>query len=308
MDFFRFRDTIIWFRTTNRQPPSAFGIRSVRGLQQSTKDGGRILGQILREHRGFGRQIFLLAKNELIKTYKAALLGPLWAVIKPLTTLLVFWFAFDIGIRGGTNVVAGYPRFVFMLTAFVPWFFMSDAITGGAKAIRTNSQFVTKITFPVSAIITFTMLSKLYIHLMLCALMYLYLVIAGYMPSVYNLQFFLYCPLMFAFFTALAWSTAPMSSFSRDFENLIASSITALMWMSGIMWDSYSLDIPWLKTLMLWNPINFFANGYRKAFLYHQWVTQQPEELYIFLAELALIVVLGAWNYQRLRTRLPDIL
>ncbi len=265
------------------------------------------MGQILREHKGFGRQIFLLSKNELIKTYKAALLGPLWAVIKPLFTLLVFWFAVQIGMRGSSQI-AGYDRFLFMLTGFVPWFFMSDAITGGSKAIRTNSQFVTKITFPVSAIVTFTMLSRLYVHLMLCVLMYVYLLVAGVTPSVYNLQFFLYCPLMFLFFTCLAWSTAPMSSFSRDFENLISSTMTGLFWLSGIMWDSYSINIPWLKTLMIFNPVNFFANGYRKAFLYHQWLTDRPQETYIFLGELAVILLLGAWNYSRLRKRLPDIL
>ncbi len=266
------------------------------------------MGQILREHKGFGRQIFLLSKNELIKTYKAALLGPLWAVIKPLTTLLVFWFAFSIGIRKGTEIVAGYPRFLFMLTGFIPWFFISDAITGGSKSIRTNSQFVTKISFPVSAIVTYTMLSRLYVHLMLCVFMYLYLLSQGILPSLYNLQFFLYCPLMFLFFLSLAWSTAPMSVFSRDFENMISSSITALMWLSGIMWDTYSLEIPWLRTLMLFNPVNYFVNGYRKAFLYHEWFTQRPLETYIFLAELAVIVLLGAWNYSRLRKRLPDIL
>ena len=53
--------------------------------------------QIFKEHKGFGKQIFLLAKNELIKTYKGAVIGPFWAVIKPAFTLFVYWFAFQIG-------------------------------------------------------------------------------------------------------------------------------------------------------------------------------------------------------------------
>ena len=40
-------------------------------------------------------------------------------------------------------------------------------------------------------------------------------------PSVYNLQFFFYCPLMVIFFVALTWSTAPMAAFSKDFEKYI---------------------------------------------------------------------------------------
>ena len=39
-----------------------------------------LLFTIFKEHKGFGKQILLLAKNELIKTYKGAVIGPLWAV------------------------------------------------------------------------------------------------------------------------------------------------------------------------------------------------------------------------------------
>ena len=43
--------------------------------------------QIPKEHIGFGRQTFMLAKEDLIKTYKGAVIGPLWAVMKPLFQL-----------------------------------------------------------------------------------------------------------------------------------------------------------------------------------------------------------------------------
>ena len=155
---------------------------------------------------------------------------------------------------------------------------------------------------------TFTGLSRLYTHLLLCVIMYAYLLIKGPGPSIYNLQFFLYCPLMLMFFICLSWITAPLAAFSRDFENLINSIMTGIFWLSGIMWNSYGLDIRWLRDLMLANPVNFFANGYRKAFLFHEWFFQQPKELIVFMVEFIVVVALGAWNYQRLRKRLPDIL
>lgn len=81
---------------------------------------------IFREHRHFGEQIFLLAKNELIKTYKGAVIGPFWAVVKPIFTLFVYWFAFDVGLRsaGGVKVLVNgsvetYGRFIFMLVGFI---------------------------------------------------------------------------------------------------------------------------------------------------------------------------------------------
>ena len=59
---------------------------------------------ILKEHKGFGKQILLLAKDELIKTYKGAVIGPLWAFVKPAFTIFVYWFAFSCGIKQLRNL------------------------------------------------------------------------------------------------------------------------------------------------------------------------------------------------------------
>lgn len=274
--------------------------------------------QIFKEHRHFGKQILLLAKNELIKTYKGAVIGPFWAVIKPAFTLFVYWFAFSIGIKTmgevtvnvNGDLVGTFERFTFMLVGFIPWFFITDSITQGAKCIRVNRQFVTKVSFPVSTIMTYTAVARLYVHLLLAAIMYVYVIFTQGV-SVYNLQFFLYCPLMFAFFVVLTWSTAPMSAFSNDFSNMIISIMSGIFWLSGIIYDSYAFTDElggFLKYFMLINPINFFANGYRNAFLYERWFFEYPLELIIFLVEFLVILVLGMYNYKRLRKTLPDVL
>ena len=279
--------------------------------------------QIFKEHRGFGKQILLLAKNELIKTYKGAVIGPFWAVIKPAFTLFVYWFAFSVGIRSAGDVevfingdyVDTFQRFTFMLVGFIPWFFINDGITQGAKSIRLNRQFVTKVSFPVSTIMTYTAVARLYVHLFLAAIMYVIVAFTnGVGVSIYNLQFFLYCPLMFIFFVVLTWSTAPMSAFSRDFENMIVSIMSGIFWLSGVIYNSYDMDSilifgkPILKYVMLLNPINFFANGYRNTFLYERWFFEYPLELIIFLIEFVVIFALGIYNYNRLRKTLPDVL
>ena len=295
--------------------------------------------QIFKEHQGFGKQILMLAKNELIKKYKGAVIGPLWSVVKPLFTLFVYWFAFEIGLKSAGNVTVIFPelgktggtfeysRFLFMLIGFIPWFFINESIVQGAKSIRENRQFVNKVSFPVSTIMTYTSVARLYVHIFLTALMYLYItfiggtvklpgaeeVTAGITPSIYNLQILFYMPLMFIFFLALSWSTAPMSAFSRDFENMIVSVMSGIFWLSGIIYDSYLLTgknppPTWIRHAMLCNPINFFANGYRNCFLYNRWFWEYKTELIIFLIELALVIALGIFNYNRLRKRLPDVL
>lgn len=262
---------------------------------------------ILKEHRHNAKQIMMLARTELKKDYKGAFLGAGWALVKPLFTLFIYWFAFDVGLRAGGNI-DGIPRFTFMLPGFIPWFFISDSILFGSQSIRKNRQFVVKMHFPVSNIMTFTLLAKFYVHLVLTVLMVVFLCFTGYIPTMYALQFLYYCPLMFLFFLALSWSTAPMSAFSRDFENLIKSIMTGLFWLSGVVWNTYDLPVPWLKNLMLWNPINYFVNGYRKAFVSHHWFWEYPEETIIFFVEFVAIILLGIYNYNRLRKKLPDVL
>ena len=282
-------------------------------LRHGKNNGGGFLFDIIHEHRHFGKQILLLAKNELIKTYKGAVIGPFWAVVKPMFTLFVYWFAFSIGLRNEGNVhvmIHGerldFARFLFMFVGFIPWFFINDSILMGSKSIRVNSQFVTKVSFPVSTIMTYTLLSRLFVSLILSAFMYLYvLFVKG--PSIYNIQFFFYCPFMFLFFLVLTWSTAPMSAISRDFQNAIVSIMAGIFWLSGIVYDSYGLKGIFRK-IMLFNPINFFANGYRNAFLYDRWFFEYKTELVIILAEFVGLLALGVFNYKRLRKKLPDVL
>ena len=151
--------------------------------------------QIFKEHKGFLGQIVRLAKNELIKTYKGSVIGPLWSVVKPSFTLFVYWFAFSLGFRkagdvevfiNGDTVVFG--RFLFILVGFVPWFFMQESIIHGMKSIRINRHFVTKVSFPVSTIMTYTAVARLYVHLFLTAIMYVIVAFTnGVGVSIYNL-------------------------------------------------------------------------------------------------------------------------
>lgn len=277
--------------------------------------------QIPREHRGFGKQILMLAKNDLIKTYKGAIIGPFWAVMKPLFQLFVYWFAFTIGMNGGPRgpVYDKIPFFVFAMAGFLPWCFMSDCVSRGSKCIRDNRQFVNKISFPVSAITTYTTLSKFYIHILLFALSMVYLLCTPLMGgeyvfqlSVYNFQIIGYAAAMFLFFWALTWSLAPMSAFSKDFESFIATIMSGLFWISGVCFDSYHIKNTIIQKALLFNPMTYFCNGYRKALIYNQWFFEgyyKPNyENMIFAVEFVLVLLLGVFNYNRLRKSLPDVL
>ena len=97
----------------------------------------KMLLQIIKEHIEYKNQVVKLAKSDLQKTYRGAALGWAWAIIKPTVTIFVYWFAFAIGLRMSKDV-NGYPYFLWLIAGVVPWFYMSEMITGGTDCIRKS--------------------------------------------------------------------------------------------------------------------------------------------------------------------------
>lgn len=262
---------------------------------------------IYNEHVSYKDQIVRLAKSDLIKTYRGAALGWAWAIVKPLITLLVFWFAFTVGLRHG-KPVEGYPFFLWLVAGFLPWFYMQELITGGAGCIRKYKHLVTKMRFPVSIIPTYYNLSHLYVHLALLAITIVLFMCFGHMPDVYLLQIPLYMLLMFVFFTVWGLFAGMLSAISKDFQNLVNAMSSAIFWMSGIVYNVDDIEWQWVRVLLKFNPVTVIATGYRRAFIYKKWFWTDKVSFVCFGFTL-LITLLGAlWAYRRLRKEIPDVL
>lgn len=263
--------------------------------------------EILREHIQWRHQILKLAKADIIKTYSGAALGWAWALIKPTITILVFWFAFSVGLRHG-NDVNGYPFILWLIAGIIPWFYMSEVITGGAGAIRRYKYLVTKMKFPVSTIPTFFSLSKLAIHFCLMIIVVVIFCLFGDLPDIYWLQIPIYMFLMVLFFIMWALFSSMLSSMSKDFLNLVKSLTTAIFWMSGIMWDVNEISTPWIQTVLKFNPVTFIVNGYRNAFIYKTWIWEDPYGLLYFGIVFVVMTAAAIWSYKKLIREIPDVL
>lgn len=263
--------------------------------------------QIVEEHISYKEQIFKLAKSDLIKTYRGAALGWAWAIIKPMVTLFVFWFAFSIGLRRG-KPIAGYPFFLWLEAGFLPWFYMQELITGGAGCIRKYSHLVTKMKFPISIIPTYFNISHLFTHFILLVVTIVLFVMFGFLPDVYYLQIPIYMLMMFAFFTVWALLSGLLSAISKDFQNLVTSFSQAIFWMSGILYDVDTIRHDWIRLLLKFNPVTVISGGYRKAFIYKQWFYEDPVELACYLTTLTLFTLAALWAYRKLRKEIPDVL
>ena len=263
--------------------------------------------QIINEHKGFGKQIFMLAKSDLVKKYRGAALGWAWAVVKPAMTLFVFWFAFTVGLRGG-KPVEGYPYFLWQLGGFLPWFYMRSLIPGGAACIKRYRHLVTKMRFPVSVIPTFINISELLVHILLLVITVVIFLLFGYKPDIYYLQIPLYMLMMFVSFTAWSLFAGMLSCISADFQNLIKSVSTAIFWMSGIIYDVNSIHNVYIRTVLKLNPVTTIATGYRKCFIYKEWFFEDKVGMVCYAISLVATILLAIWAYKRLRKEIPDVL
>lgn len=267
----------------------------------------KTLIKIIKEHIEYRKQIFKLAKADLVKTYRGSALGWSWAIIKPTVTIFVYWFAFAIGLRSGGKVNE-YPFFLWLISGIVPWFYMGDMITAGTGCIRKYSYLVTKMKFPVSTIPTFVSMSNLFINVILIVVVIIIFAIFGFAPDIYFLQIPFYILLSFIFFTLWSLFSSFLGAISKDFVNLVKSLMTAIFWLSGILWDANKVSIPWLRTFLKVNPITYLINGFRNCFINKVWFWEQPKLLVCFLIITVILGMFGIWAYKRLRKEVPDVL
>ena len=265
------------------------------------------LKTIIKEHIQYRDQIKMLAKSDLIKTYRGAALGWAWAVIKPMVTLFVFWFAFSIGLRHG-KPIDGYPYFLWLVAGFLPWFYMQELITGGAGCIRKYSALVTKMKFPISIIPTYFNISHLYTHIALLAITVVLFMIFGFMPDIYLLQIPLYMLMMFMFFTIWALFSGLLSSISKDFQNLVTAFSSAIFWMSGIVYNVEDIKSRWVRVLLKFNPVTVISSGYRRAFVYKKWFWEDKVSIVCFSITFIAFSLAALWAYRKLRKEIPDVL
>ena len=95
---------------------------------------------------------------------------------------------------------------------------------------------------------------------------------------------------------------------SKDFSNLIKSFITAIFWLSGIIWNVNTLQVEWLKKLLMLNPVTYIVEGYRNCFINKIWFWEQPDRIFIFAIIMFIMILMALWAYKKLRKEIPDVL
>jgi len=113
-------------------------------------------------------------KRDILTFYKQTILGPLWFVIQPILTTVMFMFVF--GNLAGLST-DGLPQPVFYLGGIIIWSYFSDCLTRNSKVFIENQQVFGKVYFPrmvVPLSITISNLIRFFIQFVIFLMVYFY--------------------------------------------------------------------------------------------------------------------------------------
>ena len=266
------------------------------------------LGTILKDNWQWRKQIGRLAIFELKKKSRGAVLSWAWFFIKPAMYIFCFWFALEVGLRIGRQVDGDAPYFLWLCAGIIPWFFMSEMIGSGCDVLHRYSYLVKKIKFPMSAISTFYVCSSMIIHVVLVGVLFILYFVSGQPLDIHLIQIVPILLLMFFFWDAFSILFSQLSGLTKDVANLMSALSTPAFWLSGVIFDISRVNIDWIQTIMLFNPVTFFAKAYRAAFYYRTWFWEDPMVMLGFAVVFFGTVVFMVLAYRKLNTEVADVL
>lgn len=237
--------------------------------------------------------------------YLGSYLGLLWAFIQPTTTVLIFWFVFEVGFK--SVPVKGFPFLLWLIVGMVPWFFISDGISTGVNSIIGNAFLVQKVVFRVSTLPLVKVISSLFVHLFFIAVIFVLFLLYKIEVTICSIQvvYYTFCALFLI--TGLNWLTSSIVVFFKDLSHFVAMILQFCFWMTPIFW---SIDILPQKyhLLIKANPFCYIVNGYRDCFIHNRWFWEQPGYTLYFWVTASFIFLLGALVFHRLRPHFADVL
>ncbi|MBK2094714.1 ABC transporter permease [Francisella philomiragia] len=250
--------------------------------------------------------IALLAYNDFKEEYLGSYLGIVWALIRPVTFILVIWVVFEYGIKpggsgGSTSIILS------LLTGMIPWFFFAEGLTKSCTSIVQNSFLVKKVAFSVNILPLISILSRFIIHILLVLILILIFILNGYYPSLYWLQlpYYLFCSVVLLL--GLGWLTSALRVFVKDTAEVVGLITQFGFWFTPVFWSPTIVSERY-RFILDFNPMAYIIQGFRNTFIEHVWFWQNPIQTIIFLVMMFFILFFGAVVFKRLTPHFGDVI
>ena len=211
---------------------------------------------------------FMLVKRNFKTHYKQTVLGPLWYIITPLITSVLFTIVFGKIAKISTD---GVPQFLFYMAGNIIWSYFSSCLTATSNTFVNNARLFGKVYFPrlimpISTVIYSAISFVIQFLIFIGFLVYFILINQTVSPNIYMLLL----PL-FLLHTALLGLgcgiiVSSLTTKYRDLSVLVSFGVQLWMYITPIVYPISELTGK-MKTLAMLNPMAPIVNNFRYAFL-----------------------------------------
>ena len=214
--------------------------------------------------------LMLFVKRDLITLYKQTILGPLWYLIQPLFTSLIFTLVFNnvAGIQTG-----GIPPFLFNLAGITTWNYFKECLVATSDTFKKNEQIFGKVYFPrivMPMSIVVSNLLKFGIQLLILIAFYIYYAFylgAVIRPNKYLFLFPILVVCMGILGLGLGMIISSMVTKYRDLTFLVSFGIQLLMYISLVVIPLSLFQEKGVEWLVMYNPMAYIIEMARYLLL-----------------------------------------
>lgn len=212
--------------------------------------------------------IRLFVKRNFVSQYKQTILGPLWAIIQPLFTTVIFTIIFGnlAGLAPG-----GVPSFAFYLCGSIAWGYFAGCLTATSSTFTANSSIMGKVYFPRLVMPITTVFSQL-ISFVIQFVMFLgfwvyYCIVGAVSPAWWMIAM---TPLFVLQLACLGLGfgviISALTTKYRDLVQLMTFGVQLWMYATPVAYDMSIIPQAIMPIYML-NPVTPIINSMRYAFL-----------------------------------------
>ena len=217
--------------------------------------------------------LILFVKRDIVTVYKQTILGPLWYVIQPLFTSVIFTLIFN---RLGQIETDGIHPFVFNLAGITAWNYFKECLTGTSNTFTANQNIFGKVYFPrviLPMSITISNLLKFGIQLLIFFGFWIYYYAQGNSLGIntdYIWLFPVYVIMMGMLGLGAGMIISSMTTKYRDLTILVGFAVQLLMFLSAVPYPVSEAKAKFSRPIAMlveFNPLTQIIEGFRVMML-----------------------------------------